>query len=430
MVDRSTEADEVFEFLDSLPEDKDKPQTGKDEEDVFEFLEELEKSKLGEKKGGNDKKSKEKSKKHDAKTVKEEKKDKEVEKNKKVEEKKEPVEEKKEQVEEKNQEDLQDPLATISNWWSTSGSATVSSLWSKTTEQASQIRNKIQQEQLDITSRLNTQTLTDLARNLQKIVVGETDEVLRIHLVHDLVKFPSLQYHIENRFDQVMSSQVEGGIRIFVDEWGRPNRSNSISTVVNLEQMKDGKPIVESSEPRVKLNLFTGKISDGEKLAFANIDNSIKLFNKAHEEYFKQQKTTEGEGEAEKSNTDGKSDSNDRISDIFISILPIAIPAKDDTKSDDMIITDTHQAGNFSFTIVLKDISNNITAITRSQAFPANWVEWLEGNHEKKKEKKSEDDDEEEDVDPGEWVKDWIEDGLSLSVGVLAQTYVIKRMGL
>ena len=98
-----------------------------------------------------------------------------------------------------------------------------------------------------------------------------------------------------------------------------------------------------------------------------------------------------------------------------------------------MIVTDPHHAGNFSFTVVLKDISNDITAITRSQAFPTSWVEWLEGETKKNKESKKGDDNEDEEddiVDPGEWVKDWIEDGLSLSLGILAQTYVIKRMGL
>lgn len=437
---KSTEADEVFEFLDSLPEDKKgaegkskaKGAGKKDEEDVFEFLEELEKSKmdLGAKKGkkvaetkkldpqeSNDGKAKSETK-QEAPAVK-----------KDTEEKSEEASNAKVEANEETskQGTNPDPIASISSWWSSAGSATVSSLWSKTTEHASQIKNRIQQEQLDITSKLNTQTITDLARNIQKIVVGETDEVLRIHLVHDLVKFPSLQYHIENRFDQVMSSQVEGGIRIFVDEWGRPNRSNSISTVVDPEKREHEEK--DAIEPKIKQNLFSGKVSDGEKLAFANIDNSIKLFNKAHDEYIRQQK--EAEGESEEGTSAEKSEN--RISDIFVSILPVAIPDKNDSTKEDMIVTDPHHAGNFSFTVVLKDISNDITAITRSQAFPTSWVEWLEGETKKNKESKKGDDNEDEEddiVDPGEWVKDWIEDGLSLSLGILAQTYVIKRMGL
>jgi hypothetical protein len=33
-------------------------------------------------------------------------------------------------------------------------------------------------------------------------------------------------------------------------------------------------------------------------------------------------------------------------------------------------------------------------------------------------------------VDPREWVAEWIEDVLSLSVGVVAQRYVARRMGV
>ncbi|SCV13315.1 related to Maintenance of telomere capping protein 1 [Nakaseomyces glabratus] len=411
---KSTEADEVFEFLDSLPEDKKgaegkskaKGAGKKDEEDVFEFLEELEKSKmdLGAKKGKKvaETKKLDPQESNDAKPNR---------KRNKRRQREEASNAKVEANEETSKQGTNpDPIASISSWWSSAGSATVSSLWSKTTEHASQIKNRIQQEQLDITSKLNTQTITDLARNIQKIVVGETDEVLRIHLVHDLVKFPSLQYHIENRFDQVMSSQVEGGIRIFVDEWGRPNRSNSISTVVDPEKREHEEK--DAIEPKIKLNLFSGKVSDGEKLAFANIDNSIKLFNKAHDEYIRQQK--EAEGESEEGTSAEKSEN--RISDIFVSILPVAIPDKNDSTKEDMIVTDPHHAGNFSFTVLSQQA-----------------VEWLEGETKKNKESKKGDDNEDEEddiVDPGEWVKDWIEDGLSLSLGILAQTYVIKRMGL
>lgn len=109
-------------------------------------------------------------------------------------------------------------------------------------------------------------------------------------------------------------------------------------------------------------------------------------------------------------------------------------------------MTDSNTPGNFNFTLVLKDITNDITTITRSQGFPVKWVNWLEGSVEKtgstaseernksydqKKQKESEDEDEDDEIiDPSEWVKEWIEDGLSLSFGVMAQNYVIDRMGL
>ena len=67
------------------------------------------------------------------------------------------------------------------------------------------------------------------------------------------------------------------------------------------------------------------------------------------------------------------------------------------------------------------------------------WVGWLEGDSEWKtklkkeqeertQEEKSQEDDE-VDVDPSDWVRDWVEDGLNVAFGVVAQNYVIERMG-
>lgn len=172
-------------------------------------------------------------------------------------------------------------------------------------------------------------------------------------------------------------------------------------------------------------------MTDGEKLAFANLDNAVKLFNKAHEEVIRQQ---EANGDK-----DDKSQDNANISDIFISIIPVAIPTTGDSE-DKITTTDASQPGNFSFTIVLKDITNDITSTTRSQGFPSKWIHWLEGgsvlrkDNEPETSKKDgndeeEDEEDEEQVDPSEWVQDWIEDGISLVLGVVAQNYVVERMG-
>lgn len=414
----STEADDVFEFLESLPKNGDSKATkvsegkGKNDDDIMDFLDELEKSNLSLNKKGDNKnvekgsqeeKAQELEKAPNAKATKE-KATQEKATQEKAPEAQAPRQKASEETavqgDEKDEADepLKDPITSISNWWSSSGSATVSSIWNKTTEQASQIKTKLASEQLDLTSKINAQTITELARNLQKIVAGETDEVLRIHLVHDLVNFPSLQYNVEQKFDQVLSSQVQGGIRIFVDQWGHPNKAE-----------KD-----DESAGQRRLNLFNGKITDGEKLAFANLDNAIKLFEKAHEEVLKQQK----DAQDQKESVGGEAN----ISDIFISILPIGIPQDSKLAKDDIVTTDTRQPGNFSFTVILKDITNDISTITRSQGFPTKWVGWLEKATEQT-------DSEEEVVDPSDWVKEWVEDGLSLSLGVAAQNYVIERMG-
>lgn len=454
MTDKSKE-DDVFEFLESLPEAKAAAKSTNDknneegksndkqrgDEDIMNFLDELEQSNLSvpkkeeaqEKKEGETammKPEKEKPSKEEVSNNEPPKEELQVESRAGT------------PIGSKEETPLNDPITSFSNWWSSSGSATVSNLWSKTTEQASNIKTRLAQEQLDLTSRLNTNTITDLARNLQKFVVGETEEVLRIHLVHDLVNFSFLQSIVDQKFDQVFSSQVQGGIRVFLDQWGHPHRTED-------EVMSH----FTSQQP--KLNIFTGKITDGEKLAFANLENSIKLFQKAHEEYLKQKEAhsiTKNEAqEQEQEPVDDELDEEekerqeDRISDIFISILPIAIPTKQEVENE-IVTTDPHQPGNFSFTVVLKDITNDISTITRSQSFPLKWVSWLEGDSEWKtkgkkeqegkqqqqqqqKQQEGEEEEEEEDVDPSDWVRDWVEDGLNVAFGVVAQNYVIKRMG-
>ncbi|GAV53642.1 hypothetical protein ZYGR_0AK01440 [Zygosaccharomyces rouxii] len=449
MTDKSKE-DDVFEFLESLPEakgaadsagDKKKNEENKGSgkqgnEDIMDFLDELEKSNLSvpKKEEAQEKKKGEAAK---MKPAKEEPAKEEMPKKEPSEEEK-PVESRAgTPVESREETPLNDPITSLSNWWSSSGSATVSNFWSKTTEQASNIKTRLAQEQLDLTSRLNTNTITELARNLQKFVVGETEEVLRIHLVHDLVNFSFLQTIVDQKFDQVFSSQVQGGIRVFSDQWGHPHRTED-----------EVKSHFTSQQP--KLNIFTGKITDGEKLAFANLENSIKLFQKAHEEFMKQKEahstakdeSREQEQETQDVDEEDKEDQEDRISDIFISILPIAIPTKQEDENE-IVTTDPHQPGNFSFTVVLKDITNDISTITRSQSFPLKWVSWLEGDSEwktkgkKEQEEKQqqqqqqeeEEEEEDEDVDPSDWVRDWVEDGLNVAFGVVAQNYVIKRMG-
>ncbi|CEP64982.1 DUF5427 domain-containing protein MTC1 LALA0_S15e01794g [Lachancea lanzarotensis] len=450
----STEADDVLDFLDSLPErkkkdasstkkeTKTKSQDPKNDTEILDFLDELEQSNLGlkrEKPAGKEEATLAKNKSSGPETIQSNNSTSEDVKNDtepRTTTQRSPAEavttqaendeiESETKANETIEEELHDPITSISNWWSSSGSATVNSFFSKTAEQATHLKDRLAHEQQGISSRLqttslaskiNSATISTLARNLSRIVVGETDEVLRIHLVHSLINYPLLSYHVEQQFDSVLSSQVQGGVRIFVDEWDHPSESQ--------ESTQDGKR---------HLNMFVGKVADGEKLAFANLNHAIKLFNKAKEELAKQRTETE---DVEDEPTQEQS-----ISDVFISILPIAVPQK--AKAPEISTTDPTSPGNFAFTIVLKDIRNDFTSITRSQGFPQRWAEWLEGTSELKSKQDAIQDRETkkdvgerpesaeitEDVDASEWVKEWVEDGLSLSFGIVAQNYVIDRMG-
>ncbi|CCE61790.1 hypothetical protein TPHA_0B01180 [Tetrapisispora phaffii CBS 4417] len=439
---KTSDADEVFEFLDSLPSKKDggastteAKNAGKKDDDILDFLDELEKSNINK-----------------ATAKKEPAKEEPIAEQEPVKEQT-PAKEEEQAQEQEPREDtpVNDPITSISNWWSSSGSTTVSNLWNRTTEQASHLQKKLAEEQKKLldeqniqlsasqlkgitsniskfTDNLDASKFADLANKLQEIVVGETEEVLRIHLVHDFVNYPLLQYHVEEKFHSILNSQVQGGIRIFVDEWTNP------------QEGKEPADESESDSKKRQLSIFNGKIIDGEKLAFANLDNAIKLFNKSREAITKQQQQSATE-DADDS-TDPKEE-KDLITDIFISIVAVSPPG--DNKNDTIKTTDCSSPGNFSFTVVLKDITNNITSITRSQGFPNKWAQWLEGSIETKsaaeaiseaKEKKESSESNETasetehtEVDQSEWVKEWVEDGLSLTFGTAAQNYIIERMG-
>lgn len=486
---KATDAQDVLQFLDSLPEvghgkretlkskagkataagkagsegPEVKKSSEKQGEEIFEFLDELERSKLSmnkEKKKGNKKEPevvedlpKKRDKLDDSSRG-------------------EPVAETDQNpitTETSNEEQLKDPITTFSNWWSTSGSSKVSSFWEKATEQASQLRQKVAQQETtaisldaiksslpvninidninsnlkDLATNLNaTATIHDLTKQLTKFVVGETEEVLRIHLVHDLVNLDYLQRHVQDSFERVLGNQVQGNVRVFVDEWSKPNTEASASS-------SDGSALSQLnifSSGRCQLNVFEGKISDGEKLAFANLDNAVKLFTKSREEIAEQQKQMETSRDSnDNDSNDSDNEPKSNISDVFMSILPIAVVKNSSftgDESESIVTTDSTSAGNFSFTIVLRDVTNDITTITRSQGFPLKWVKWVERSTEANETKEkgsskadttSDDDDEDnemEEIDAGEWVQDWLEDGISLAIGIVAQNYVINRMGL
>lgn len=375
-----SEADDVLEFLNSLPESE--KDGKKDDSDILNFLDELEKSdKVGGKATKNPTKVEQPAQptKESTEQVKEEAKPAIPE----------ALETKETKEREPEQETFVDPISSISNWWSSSGSATVNSLWSN----AQQLRQKAQDEatklakdanidehmkrlQLDETRQriLNagedidpSRALGFFTKNFSQVYnsIMTTDEVLNISLIHDLENY-SVDSLVTKSFKKVMR-QVQGGIDIEV------RRSTS----------KD--------HDKRNLNIFQGKGIDAEKLAFANLETGIKNLVKLDEEI--------------------------RSSDIIISVLAVQPLATTDSES---LLIDTSLNTSFHFLIILKDITNDIEITTKSQAFPIGWANWLDASTEGV---------DSEEVDPAEWVKEWVYDGIGLSMGVLAQSYVVKRMG-
>lgn len=114
-----------------------------------------------------------------------------------------------------------------------------------------------------------------------------------------------------------------------------------------------------------------------------------------------------------------------RSSNIYLSIQPCSTDTENtnqskDALNDKSVIISSSSPRTFQFVIYLNDPDHEIQFSTVSQSFPLQWAEWLDSPDSKF---------ENSNVDPREWVVDWVEEGLGLSIGVVAQNYVCKRMG-
>jgi hypothetical protein len=153
------------------------------------------------------------------------------------------------------------------------------------------------------------------------------------------------------------------------------------------------------------LNIFKGTVTQALKLARANI-----------EEITSQNKTKPTDDNKEGiENVPGRQESHVRTSDIYLAIQPSAL---EDATNGSVVEGD---ATSFYFVVYLSDPNNNIEFSTVSQPLPLEWSEWLEAP-----------DDEfvNFEADPRDWIIDWLEESMSIAVGVVAQRYVIARMGV
>ncbi|QPG76689.1 hypothetical protein FOA43_004083 [Brettanomyces nanus] len=327
---------------------------------------------------------------------------------------------------------VNDPITSISNWWKSGASTKVTSQISSIWESAQTLGGEAQKRadnaikkareqgvednlkkafqefgisgvlegdrELTENERAELLKLPDTRKALKSIDRGislfssqltgvlsklnSKDEVLNMKLVHDFKNYPNLAGYVKRNFEDVMNSQVDGNIE------------------VNVAQSGTKTPAFVYGDNQREMGLFQGKLSDAERLVQANIESIVKENAKA---------------------------TSDAGTDIYIGLLAVSVNKDFETKEDDdkSITVDEYQNSSFCFTAALFDKTHNITITNRSQPFPLKWCRWLDGTYEEEKHESSED----EDVDPSAWVIDWIEQGLDSTFGVLAQTYVIMRMG-
>jgi hypothetical protein len=150
-----------------------------------------------------------------------------------------------------------------------------------------------------------------------------------------------------------------------------------------------------------------------------------------------------GVEEAAKQATEVLSETNPvRSSDIFLSVQAINYPLQDNLfgtsssgeKDGDEQEEDDEQV---TFAVYLHDPIHGISFKALSQSFPSKWADWLDApantdaaSDEQALPTEIREIIENGGVDPREWVSEWMEETINLSVGIVAQRYVARRMGV
>ena len=140
-----------------------------------------------------------------------------------------------------------------------------------------------------------------------------------------------------------------------------------------------------------------------------------------------------------------------RSSDIFLVLQPVSYAAPDDLfgASTGAAAEDVSSTGGVeeqkeadelvAMAVYLHDPIHSISFHTLSQSFPLKWAEWLDAAPGAAA---ADDDDmarlppaiqaivDSGGLDPREWVAEWIEEIIGLGIGVVAQRYVARRMGV
>lgn len=275
-------------------------------------------------------------------------------------------------------------------------------------------------------------------------------ERLLIHITHDLVGYPSLDPLIYGVFNRVMA-QVEGG-DLMVIQRGHENsikspsqeKSGFFSGGHSTAGWRDGPWWRDVGAPR-DLGLIKG-LTEGTKLCRANAEGYST-------EYFSSTGGIEG---ARRRAVEPVSESNPvRSSDLFLAVQAIVTEEEkelfkgtpsgekegeqddDDERVDELVC----------FAVFIFDPVHDIHYSALSQSIPARWIRWLDAaspltpasSNDGAQAAEGGDSaipDEIRDivesggVDPREWVAEWVEELLGLAVGVVAQRYVARRMGV
>ncbi|KAI0097874.1 maintenance of telomere capping protein 1, partial [Nemania sp. FL0031] len=274
-------------------------------------------------------------------------------------------------------------------------------------------------------------------------------ERLLIHITHDIVGYPSLDPLIYGVFSRVMS-QVEGGDLLVVQR-GHENTARRSSDAFfgsssSSAGWRDGPWWRQVDSPR-DLGAVKG-IVEGTKLCRANAEGYSSDYLAARG----------GVTEAQKRALEPLSEDNPvRTSDIFLAVQAVVVAADpalfagstaneaEREASAVAVADDSTSDTHVCFAVYVLDPVHDIVYSTVSQNIPLRWIRWLDAPTPLTPASESElaaapaavnvPDEIREiveggGVDPREWVAEWVEETLSLAVGVVAQRYVARRMGV
>ncbi|KAJ2903429.1 hypothetical protein MKZ38_009914 [Zalerion maritima] len=275
-------------------------------------------------------------------------------------------------------------------------------------------------------------------------------ERLRIHITHDLIGYPSLDPLIYGVFSRVMS-QVEGGDLMVIQRGQESTARRSSETgrfSISQAGWKDG-PWWRSSDSSRDMGVVGGLVK-GTKLCRVSAESYSMEFYA----------TNGGLEKAKQLAHEAVSESNPvRSSDLFLAVQAIGVEEDDEdlfassakSKAEEEESPAEQEMGGspmVCFAVYVLDPVHEIAYSTVSQSIPAKWVRWMdaqspltpgsldEGSGEQQPERMGVMPDEIRDiiesggVDPREWVSEWVEEALDLSVGIVAQRYVARRMGV
>lgn len=230
-------------------------------------------------------------------------------------------------------------------------------------------------------------------------------------------------------------AQVEGGDLMVIQrgqESTQKRGSDEGYTGTSSSGWSDGPWWRQHSEAR-NLGAVKGLI-EGTKLSKVSAESYSN-------DYFA---TRGGLEQAAKQATEVLSETNPvRSSDIFLAIQAISQAEPKDLfggsaseqKSEEGIVNPEEDDELICFAIYLHDPIHGITFHTVTQTLPEKWIQWLDASATSDFNESSLPDEIAEivnsgGVDPREWVAEWVEEVLSLGVGVVAQRYVARRMGV